>query len=101
MSRKKRMIARRLMAALVFAAAVAPAAALARPGLNLAPSAAPTQVVAPPSAPDVQPIPSGSGAGFRWSDAAIGAGGAALLLGAGAATWAVVQRRRRHATVPG
>ena len=95
------MIARRLMAALVFAAAVAPPAALARPGLNLAPSAAPTQVVAPPSAPDVQPIQSGSGAGFRWSDAAIGAGGAALLLGAGGATWAVVQRRRRHATVPG
>jgi hypothetical protein len=46
MSRKERLIARRLMAALVFAAAVAPPAALARPDLNLAPSAAPTQVVA-------------------------------------------------------
>lgn len=101
MSRKNRIIKRRLIAGLVFAAAVAPSAAQARPDFYLAPRAAPTPAAAPPSAPAPQAIPSGANAGFQWSDAGIGAGGAALLMSAGGAVWAVSHRRRRHEAVSG
>lgn len=109
MSRKNRIIKRRLIAGLVFAAAVAPSAAQARPDFYVPSTAAPAPAAALPSAPAVRPMPAGSRAGsqagsqagFQWSDAGIGAGGAALLLGAGGAVWATSQRRRKHAAVSG
>jgi len=100
------MIRRRLIAAVILAAAVAPPAAQARSDFYSAPTAAPAPAVAPPSAPAAPVMPSGSRAsgsqdGFQWSDAGVGAGGAALLLGAGGAAWAIGQRRRKHPAVSG
>jgi hypothetical protein len=94
-------IRRRLMAALVFAAAAAPAAAQARPDLNFAPTVALTSAVAPPAAPATRPIAVEAGAAFQWRDAGIGAAGAALLLGAGGSTGAIATRRRKRAAVSG
>ncbi len=101
MSTRQRMIRRRLLAALAFAAVVVPPAAQARPDFYFVPTTTPTQAVAPPSAPAVKPVPSASQDGFQWSDAGIGAGGAALLLGAGGGIWAISQRRRKHMAVLG
>ncbi len=101
MSRKHRIIKRRLVAGLVFAAAVAPPVAQARPDFIFAPRTAPAPAATPPSAPTPHLMPAGSEAGFQWSDAGIGAGGAALLLGAGGGIWAISQRRRKHAAVLG
>ena len=57
MSMRQRMIRRRLLAALAFAAAVVPSAAQARPDFYVVPTTTPTQAVAPPSAPARQAGP--------------------------------------------
>ena len=74
MSMRQRMIRRRLLAALAFAAVVVPPAAQARPDFYSVPTSTPTQAVVPPSAPAVKPVASASQDGFQWSDAGIGAG---------------------------
>ncbi len=62
----------------------------------------------PPSTPSPSPVgravPSTSTSaqpGFQWEDAAIGAAGAVVLLGAGASASGVARRRRTHRAVIG
>ena len=115
MSRKNRIIKRRLIAGLVFAAAVAPPAAQAGPDFYVRrPPPRPQRLLSrahrpfgrcrPARRPDLRPVTRPAHRPdlrrFQWSDAGIGAGGAAWL-GAGGAAWATAQRRRKQAAVSG
>jgi hypothetical protein len=72
----------RVLAGGLIAAAVGfPATTQARPAVD-----------PPASAPAVEQV--GSGGGFQWDDAGVGAAGAALLLGAGTALAGGARRRR-------
>ena len=82
---------KRILAGGVVAAAVTlPAAAQARPATDPPGDASST----PASVPATEPV--SSGGKFQWDDAGIGAAGAAVLLGAGAALAGGARRRRSH-----
>jgi hypothetical protein len=91
---------RTLTSALVVAAASVPAAAQAREPVDLPappPASAPGELVAIPGPEPASA--SSSGDGFQWGDAGLGAAGATVLLGAGAAVSLGVRRRRTHPAV--
>ena len=92
-------IKRGVAGGLVIAAVGFPSAAQARFDQN------PVRFVAlsAPSAtgPSVQQTRPSAQPGFRWDDAAIGAGGTVVLLGAAASASGVVRRRRTQRAVIG
>jgi hypothetical protein len=120
---------RSLTAVLVVAAASLPAAAQARPDVGPGPvksvplstparvnatAPAPARVDAPAPAPARvnAPVPAPAAAsaaarvttavaepGFQWGDAGIGAGGALVLVGGGAAALSITRRRRGQHSV--
>jgi hypothetical protein len=90
-------IRRGVSGAVVVAAISFPAAAQAMRPLADPPSMPSSSAVGlavPSTSTSAQP-------GFQWEDAAIGAAGAVVLLGAGASASGVARRRRAHRTVIG
>ena len=94
---------RSMAASLVIAAASFPAVAQARPELN-PPSAAAASGQAPAVSAHA-PRPTAAAAvadsSFQWGDAAIGAAGAVVLVGAGAAATSGARRRRGQRQLAG
>ncbi len=91
---------RALAAGLVIAAASAPAAAQARP--NLEPPNRAAAGPAPSAVASQAPRPTaGSNSSFQWDDAAIGAAGAIVLVGAGAVATGGARRRRGQRQLAG
>jgi hypothetical protein len=89
-----------LSAGVVFAAASLPAAAQARLDLN---PLGQSEVSAPARVVSVQAPPStaASASSFEWGDAAIGAAGPVVLLGAGAVAAGGARRRRGQRQLAG
>jgi hypothetical protein len=96
---KGNLIKRALTGGLVIAAVGFPSAAQARFNLNPVPFAGSSPPVA--SSPSVQQTESSTQSGFQWGDAAIGAAGTVVLLGAGVAASGATRRRRTQRTVVG
>jgi hypothetical protein len=97
---KHTIIRRWLTGALVIGAATVPAAAQARFEFNPPESIRAGAPRAAASATAARQAAATAEAGFQWGDAGVGAAGAAVLLGAGAAATGAVRRRRtQHAAI--
>jgi hypothetical protein len=96
-----RAIRRWLAAGLVIGATVVPSAARARFEFNPPESIPASTPAAAVGGTVARPPATSAEAGFRWGDAGVGAAGAAVLLGAGAAATGALRRRRTQHTVIG
>jgi hypothetical protein len=90
-----------LAAGLVIAAASLPSAAQARLDLDPPTAVSASAAAQPAGGSSIQQPGASAQSGFQWGDAGIGAAGAVVLLGAGAAASGVARRRRGQPPVAG